>query len=150
MTDPFLSSEMEETLKRMRTAFAKFAGRPLMDNVCRIIENTLKDILMLSPTLPMQDLMVELGMVAVGCGCPRKVCEMLKALSLLDLEFLHEHCGAGPGNMIWLEWAARHGQILGWGTKQESMPEGVLELSIELKEPVNFIKIDLTLEKTNA
>jgi hypothetical protein len=26
----------------------------------------------------------------------------------------------------------------------------VLELSIELKEPVNFIKIDLTLEKTNA
>lgn len=151
MTGPFLSSEetekqMEEIQRQLRGAFTRFVGSPVGDTVRRMIEHISRDILLLSSAPPMQDLMVGLGMVAVGCGCPRKVCEMLKALNSMDLEFLYEHCGYGPGNMIWLEWAARRGDIRSWGTDQETMEDGELHLVFEPKKPVNFIKIDLTLE----
>ena len=150
MTGPFLSSEeMEEIRKQMREAFTRFVDSPVGDIVLRTIEGLARDILMFSPAAHMQQLWVELGMVAGGCGCPKKVCEQLKALNQLDLDFLYEHCGVGPGNMIWLEWAARQGLIKSWGTDQEVM-NGKLHLVFEPKEPVNFIKIDFTLENPGA
>lgn len=149
MGDDDIELKIKGVELNLRSSFQKFLGEHLsptaMDRMKSMIFDIVRDMHILQPQAWLQDLMVELGMVSFGIGCPRKVCEQLKALNNLDLEWLQTRCGPGPGNMIWLEWATRHGHILGWTCTQEVM-DGDLQLEFRPRKPLTFVQVDLKLE----
>jgi len=150
MSDSFLSSKeiMDQVAEKIRDSFKEFLGTSLgVERLHAIVERLSHDLLTYGdPWQGFKDLWVEIGLIAFGIGCPRKVCEMLKALPMCDVDWLYESFGEGPGNIVYLEWMLRHGKILAWDTQQESMENGTLLLNIQPKEPLNYLTIDFTLE----
>jgi len=139
---------VEQLAEKIRESLTEFVSTTLgVECLHAIVERLSHDLLTYGdPCKGFKDLWVELGLIAFGIGCPRKVCEMLKALPMYDIDWMYESFGEGPGNMIYLEWMLRHGKILAWDTGQETMENGTLLLNIQPKQPLNFVKIDFTLE----
>lgn len=140
--------KVDEAMEQVREHLKQFIGQsPSTEVLQKHVEQVVQRLYDATWTDRVREIFMASGMLSMGFGSAFDLEKLLKAATDLEIDWLWRQFGEAL-KLLKFEWCVRNDMLTSWRVVKEEGEEGNKTLDLEYvpKKPLNYIKIDLTLE----